>query len=123
MSSRYYSQNICQKGHLYKGESDKSRCPHCGEITTWTNEVDDCNVDDYGFIPDDSLSNFKISEDVYQMCNLGHSHLIEPARYRIPSQEETWAMRTFIYDREKMIRKEILGELRMVRNLLNLLNG
>lgn len=111
MSSRYYSQNICQKGHLYKGKDrpiwnapNRSNCPHCGETSAWINEVDDCNVDDYGFIPDDSLSKFKISEDVYRMCDMGHNHIIEPARYRIPSQEETYAMRTFLYDREKMIR-------------------
>ena len=93
MSYEGYTQFLCPVGHRWTepenyGEGPVPRCPHCNVAPAWQNSVDDTNVDAYGIIPEPIWKTLEISPEVAQTCNLGHSHITVPARYRRPTDEE-----------------------------------
>jgi hypothetical protein len=113
MSYEGYTQNICPNGHQfitspYYGES---KCPICGEGAGWSNEVDQTNGDEYGYI---DLSQFslvpeKVESEVetrqvwvesagrfYEQAIV--RKVIHSGVYRIPTEEETKAARTYTHN-------------------------
>ena len=95
-------QVICQNGHYgvreasYNLDDEEAPC-HCGAELAWTNAVDDTNCEAWGEIPEAILQKeFMVSDEVVETCNLGHKHITKERVYRIPSGEETSALRTAI---------------------------
>lgn len=93
MSFEGHHQFICKKGHLFQEPENygtaKYVC-HCGAKPEWSNRVDDTNCDAYGVIVD--FSSLLIAPRKVQRCDLGHDHVTEEARYRIPTQAEAKAL-------------------------------
>jgi hypothetical protein len=96
MSYEGYDQVLCENGHyrVYDVFDPQNpcgaypeyeapiswRCTNCGTTLAWTNSVDQTN--DNG---DEYRAELELLEEaVYETCNLGHSHLIKEARYKIP---------------------------------------
>jgi len=94
-------QVICQNGHYgvreasYDLDTEEASC-QCGAKLAWFNSVDDTNCEAWGEIPETVLQEkFMVSDEMVQVCNLGHSHIVIPRIYRVPSEEEAKALRTF----------------------------
>lgn len=106
MSYEGYEQHICKNGHRFDISSQFDywespsvpSCYHCYKNSVWCNSVDDTNGENTGKILD--FSSFLIDAEIVETCNLGHRHLTRPATYRIPSEEETSALRMY-WDGEK----------------------
>ena len=108
MSYEGYQQCICERGHYYTVNSGNFlagfatdeeyqkcfACPHCSAPPVWENPVDETNCDAVGTI---QIERFMIARARYETCNLGHTHLVEQPRYRVPTKEETKAARSY-YD-------------------------
>lgn len=90
MSYEGYEQVICAKGHLSERDAyeQSETCHICNAAVAWTNQVDQTNWDDVGFIPQEEFDKLLIEAAVYESCNLGHAHLMSPATYRIPKPGE-----------------------------------
>jgi len=87
MSYEGYTQNICEKGHLFNAGCFTDPICHCGSANVqWSNDVDETNGDSVGIILD--FSPCLISEEKRETCNLGHSHIIHEAIYRVPKKKE-----------------------------------
>lgn len=97
MSYEGYNQNLCNNGHYYTSDAyfQNKHCPHCLEVTVWVNAVDQTNGPPEGEISVESLKKFLLQAEVVQTCSLGHKHISNIARYRIPSKEETETMRFY----------------------------
>ena len=96
MSYEGYEQCLCVKGHLYIGQDlydFSDPCPVCQSPAVWVNCVDDTNCESYGYIPD--FSSLRIKEAQVETCNLGHVHLVSPAIYRVPTEEEHARLRCY----------------------------
>lgn len=100
MSYEGYEQQICVNGHYQTGPDswhieDEAKC-HCGATIAWYNAVDETNCNSYGEIPMELINEkFRISDDVVEVCNLKHSHVIKEAVYRIPTKEESDPLRHY----------------------------
>lgn len=88
MSYEGHEQLWCPKGHYYVtpdnhyGSYDQ-KCPSCGAAPKVMNPVNDTNCDSWGaLLPVVSVP------AVVQTCNLGHEHVIVPARYKIPTKKQ-----------------------------------
>ena len=95
MSYEGHEQLLCKNGHLweepcnYGGASvEDSICPHCQEKAVFCNSVDDTNYYGENSIPAEQWEKLKISEGKTETCNLGHLHILEQPRYRVPSPKE-----------------------------------
>ena len=97
MSYEGYVQMLCCSGHLSTREDEtwgsnvcEEECHVCGKGIVWRNYIDQTNCDDIGEI---DMQVFLITEPVVETCNLGRAHMTSHAIYRIPSKEETQALR------------------------------
>lgn len=103
MSFEGHEQCICANGHYFEtdiyysgGTDGGSLCDHCGAKAAVSVTADETNgtlESDSEYYPgqveyDDLKASFLIKDEVEETCNLGHVHLISPAVFRIPSQEE-----------------------------------
>jgi endogenous inhibitor of DNA gyrase (YacG/DUF329 family) len=103
MSYEGYSQLLCLNGHLfhcnniynYDDTSDK-KCPTCGAQVIFENDVDQTNNPRDGYI--DFEKHFLIEKAFGKMCDMGHWHQTEPAKYRIPTKEEVESFREYACD-------------------------
>lgn len=101
MSYEGYIQHLCANGHRFDTAADyafceqEHKCSECGTLSVFQNDVDDTNGESVGVIADEDWERFKISEDVVEMCNLGHIHLMKAATYRIPTKEELEEVRSY----------------------------
>lgn len=100
MSWEGYYQHICQSGHYfvgapnYGGFGEEETCPYCKSLAAFTNIVDETNCEAVGEIPMEELQKLKIADAVTETCSrCGHIKVIEPARYRVPSEDERKHMR------------------------------
>lgn len=88
MSYEGYRQQICTAGHYSIGDDGmhaKEEGCHCGNQIAWANSVDETNGDSFGLILKEVLDRcFLLKPEVRKTCDMGHSHLVEPAVYRIP---------------------------------------
>ncbi len=114
MSYEGYDQCLCKNGHLsefdcsasYYDEDDR-KCPNCGEEIVFTNSVDQTNGEYYGKILDLTWLHLQISPAKEEVCNLGHTHVMEEARYRVPTKEELNRFRMW-YDSGSNTWKEVV---------------
>ena len=95
MSYRGLEQVICKNGHYFEREDsgyyyDPAKCS-CGAEDGWNNWVNDVTGKMLGVV---EPAPFLISEPVVEVCNLGHSHVVKQAVYRVPTKEETDPLRT-----------------------------
>lgn len=98
MSWEGFDQCICDNGHFFCGESycyeEPNECPICKSKIAWRNQVDDTNCDSWGEIPIGLLQkHFLVTPEKNETCNLGHSHIVEHAIYRVPTKKETDPLR------------------------------
>lgn len=105
-----YVQCLCTKGHYTTMAHDdcETKCsaadstnPHggggCFQFFTWMNRVDDTNGDSVGLIPEEALKDFLIEAAKTETCShCNHTKVVDDARYRIPSDEETRKLRTYL---------------------------
>lgn len=113
MSYEGYEQHICAKGHLFNHAdswTEDAVCnayllspddveKRCGAPTAFINSVDDTNCDSHGLILERDWLKLKIAEPIMikVKCECGHGKVEregEPARYRIPSDDEVLKVRT-----------------------------
>jgi hypothetical protein len=96
MSYEGYEQHICEHGHRFdvscqyvpEQDGDEVTCD-CEAKSVFYNEVDTTNCDEYGVIPNKVWDEkFLLSKEKAEVCNLGHTHIVEWATYRIPTKEE-----------------------------------
>lgn len=101
MSYEGYEQHICKNGHYFEvdaiyGYDAEVFCDYCRGPSAWMNGVDDTNGDNMGIIPIPLLrEKFLIKDVVVQICNLGHSHTMSEAVFRVPTKEETNPLRHY----------------------------
>lgn len=94
MSYEGYEQCLCENGHYWEQDCrDEDRfCVECHLPIVWQNSVAETNVDGYGHI---DMEQFKVAEAKVDACpTCKHTKEVEPARYRMPTPEETKAART-----------------------------
>lgn len=96
MSYEGYVQIICANGHLYEapvGDGYGHTC-RCGAKLAWMNHVDQTNNPGDGVIPKAEFVRFELTPEVTTTCTAcgTHTHVTE-ATYRIPTDDETEAMR------------------------------
>lgn len=99
MSYEGYSQFICKNGHYSHQDEKYDSAPDpctCGAEYIWENQVDETNCDAHGVIPMDVINSFILTNEVTEVCNLGHKHVTAEAIYKIPSPEQTEAMRHYL---------------------------
>ncbi len=102
MSYEGYLQNICESGHRFDCPDDRfycrkePLCPFCQKRIVLCNPVDTTNFESLGFISDEDWERFLHTPAKTQVCNLGHTHVLEEPTYLIPNEEELKAMRTVI---------------------------
>ncbi len=112
MSYEGYTQVLCKNGHYdtydcyayaeYEcgfEDSDVWHCPICGEYGEFYNSVDQTNCDDVGYI---IMEDLLLKESKKEQCNLGHYHVVEAATYRIPTEQEKYALQTYIVDGKRV---------------------
>ena len=95
MSYEGYTQVLCAKGHAHTFDAldDSHRntniaglsqeaavCQYCGSSFVFRHEVDETNCE-----PDPYLFEIDVPA-VLETCNLGHIHVIEPPRFKIPER-------------------------------------
>ena len=89
---------LCEVGHRWTQQCDYSMdeeptpCVFCDKKSVWEHDIDDTNCDAIGFIPDTEWEKLLISPEEVERCNLGHTHVIKHARYRVPTDEEKRSM-------------------------------
>ena len=86
MSYEGRNQYICEQGHQYTCSESCGNVGDlcfCGAKPAWCNPVDDTNCYEEGIILD--FASLQIEPAEVKRCDLGHEHVIRPARYRIPS--------------------------------------
>lgn len=87
MSYEGRTQMICDNGHYsvyqtpYSFSAEAEKC-HCGAVAAWENYIDDTNCEAEGAVDVDV---YMIAEEKLCTCSCGHTHVSEPAKYRIPS--------------------------------------
>lgn len=94
MSYEGYTQVLCLGGHYFERGADylfigqDRSCPHCGAAPLWSNEVDQTNCEEVGFI---SITDLKVktpeTSNICPTCH--HGAAGEPATFHIPTWEET----------------------------------
>ncbi len=95
MSYEGYAQVICANGNYYCKDafSEQEVCA-CGAGEVWYNAVDDTNCEAWGIIVDMTL----FIEKPEQLCtcnSCGNVHKVSEALYRIPTEAETKAARSY----------------------------
>lgn len=81
MSYEGYTRWLCAMGHDHVNDcndDDEGALCHCGARRVWVREVDETNGDGYDPPLDVAVPAVK------KTCDLGHEHVIEPTRYKIP---------------------------------------
>ncbi len=98
MSYEGYEQLLCASGHYwtedvhYHGELT---CNACKQPPVWRNDVDETNGEGAGYI---NMADLLVSEATFDECShCGHRSELQPARYRIPSEEETHRLRLIFH--------------------------
>ncbi len=113
MSYEGYNQLLCANGHLsgcdcYDFLGNDEVCSICGAAIVWSNSVDQTNGDEVGFIADSSWEKLLIKPAAVKACkHCGHVSILEPATYRIPTEEELLDFRTLYIDGELKTFREI----------------
>jgi len=112
MSWEGYGQVFCSNGHFHGNwdpyadnsgtEATHALCPACKAPPALVNVVDDTNCDSYGILTNEAVQTLLVSDQVVKTCDLGHSHVVSEAVYRIPSQEEIDSLRSY-WDEGKKI--------------------
>lgn len=107
MSFEGYYQCLCKKGHRVSldcwSEPDEEVCYHCKEPIVWQNLVDQTNGEEVGFIPDNSFKTLLVKDVVTETCICcGNMKILEPATYRIPTEDELLNLRTIFVGGEMM---------------------
>jgi hypothetical protein len=87
--------------------ADDELCPHCKAPIAWRNCVDNTNGQFVGTILEEDWESLVIDPEKYEVCNLGHRHLIREARYRIPTESETERMRKFLNEDGNWVRSDV----------------
>jgi hypothetical protein len=96
MSYEGYTDHLCENGHHWQIDAQAHYviCPYCSKDSVWQNEVDETNCDSVGIIMAEGWKSLCISEKKIETCgHCNHSRTMEPARYRIPSEEELKKLR------------------------------
>lgn len=92
MSWEGYDQIFCMNGHYFTAcefwSPDYNNVCDCGAKPALINTVDETNCDEAGVIPDEVLKTLIIKDVQTETCNLGHTHVVAEAIYRIPTEEE-----------------------------------
>jgi hypothetical protein len=89
MSYEGYTIVLCEKGHrssydayeAWRGASGVWACPHCGAGEQHVFDVDCTNG------PGKEPKLMCVEPPVVKQCNLGHSHIVEPARWAAPRRK------------------------------------
>lgn len=97
MSYEGREDHLCQIGHRWSTSCYDSGtvCPRCGGPSVWSNAVDDTNGNALGTIPEETWVQFLVAPEQSEICNLGHSHVVQPALYRPPTRHEQQAARHY----------------------------
>jgi hypothetical protein len=98
MSYEGYTQHICKHGHRFDRDAYDSNniCDFCGTKSVFENSVDETNCDSVGIIPPFCWLQLQISPEKTEICNLGHVHIVEYSKYRIPTNEELPMLRGYL---------------------------
>lgn len=95
MSYEGREQHICENGHLFEidcqysfDDNHVTQCIYCSGHSVWQNYIDDTNGESFGEVLHSEFEKILISPTKFEVCNLGHNHLILPAVYRIPGSNE-----------------------------------
>lgn len=100
MSWEGYSQNFCVKGHFFEGtagyDGTPKVCEFCNSKIAITNIVDDTNCNSVNKLNPEILKSWMILDQKIQSCDLGHSHVVSEAVYKVPSREEVEAARGWV---------------------------
>ncbi len=90
MSYEGHEKILCRNGHLsvfdaYDDINPSTFSCRCGAVCVWWTAVDTTNGDDEetGRCPGDVDLEIEMPAD-YDTCNLGHSHTVREATYKIP---------------------------------------
>ena len=95
MSYEGYEQCLCEDGHYYTRDcwDEEARCS-CGKEAAWSNPVDDTNGEGYGYVPYPRLlDRFLLVEGEEETCSLGCVHVVRLPTFRVPTVDETRALR------------------------------
>jgi predicted RNA-binding Zn-ribbon protein involved in translation (DUF1610 family) len=95
MSYQGYVQVLCKNGHyrkfdayndptdFFEWENKKPwTCPDCGEKMVWSNNVDQTNGEDFGYV--ELEIEHDAEEEECRSC--GHVEVTEPVRFKIPEK-------------------------------------
>jgi len=100
MSWEGYYQCICAKGHYFCSPDDyglydnEAALCTCGSEAVFSNQVDETNCESVGEIPHEMIRSLQVAEAVLETCpHCGHTKELEPAHYRVPTEEELKHMR------------------------------
>lgn len=96
MSYEGYEDRLCKNGHHWQKDvhGGHNVCPHCRKKAVWANSVDQTNCEDVGLITPKGWESLLIQPEKTETCgHCNHTKTIEPARYRIPSEEEMKKLR------------------------------
>lgn len=98
MSYQGFAQCLCSQGHLYEinAYETNDNCPICQSECVFYNGVDDTNGEMSGYIPDTIWQKLIISPMVQKTCDLGHTHIITYATYKVPAKEDLSKIRYFL---------------------------
>lgn len=99
MSYEGYVQLFCALGHCTNHDDSayvdvEYSCQgihegkKCNQLIMLVNPVDDTNFDKVGQIPPEVLRQRLLHDAVTHQCDCGHQHVVESARYKIPSVDE-----------------------------------
>jgi hypothetical protein len=91
MSYEGRAEYLCKNGHRFILDCNdyEPYCKHCKDVPVWGNSIDDTNYDSYGHIPEKIWKSWIVTPARFEVCNLGHNHMVAPEQYRIPTDEET----------------------------------
>lgn len=98
MSYEGSEEHLCENGHRwtidcrYAFEESAPPCPTCQAPSVWIHHIDDTNCDSVGYIPEEEWAKLCTHQGVVVVCDHGFPHIKEPARYRVPTEEELRAM-------------------------------
>ena len=102
MSYEGYEQHLCKNGHRFDidaywfGYDQIPTCDICGELSVFCNSIDDTNGEEYGIILEDGWKTLLIEKEKTETCSqCQHTEVIEPAKYRVPTEEQLKKIRHY----------------------------
>lgn len=98
MSYEGFEQHICDAGHRFDVGSghqfSEAIICDCGKPSSWVNYVDQTNGPSEGVIPEEAFDKLQLTPAVFEECGTcKHRKQTAEATYRIPTHDETDAMR------------------------------